>query len=116
MFVVRSGSTETAFSRTRYKALSFADSKAGKEGIVLKPEQLLAVRHIYDGRDVFLWLPTTFGKSICHEVLPFLLDLDCNLGKSESSIVIVVSRLVSLMVDQVASLRSHDPIPLFLTF
>ena len=86
--------------------LSFAVSKAGKEGIVLKPEQLQAVHHIYEGRDVFLWLPTTFGKSICHEVLPFLLD--CKLGKSESSIVIVVSPLVSLMVDQVASLRSHD--------
>ena len=70
----------------------------------LKPEQLQAVRHIYEGRDVFLWLPTTFDKSICHEVLLFLLD--CKLGKSESSIVIVVSPLVSLMVDQVASLRS----------
>ena len=70
---------------------------------MLKPEQLQAVCHIYEGRDVFLWLPTTFGKSICHEVLPFLLV--CKLGKSESSIVIVVSPLV---VDQVASLRSHD--------
>ena len=47
-----------------------------------------------------------FGKTICHEVLPFLLD--CKLGKSESSIVIVLSPLVSPMVDQVASLRSHD--------
>ena len=52
-----------------------------------------------------MWLPTGFGKSICYEVLPFLVD--CNLGKSESSIVIVVSPLVSLMVDQVASLRSR---------
>ena len=59
---------------------------------MLKLEQLQAVCHIYKGRDVFLWLPTTFGKSICHEVLPFLLD--CKLGKSESSIVIVVSPLV----------------------
>ena len=68
---------------------------------MLKPEQLQAVRHIYEGRGVFLWLPTTFGKSICHEVLPFLLD--CKLGKSESRIVIIVSPLV---VDQVARLRS----------
>ena len=22
---------------------------------------------IYDGKDVFLWLPTVFGKSICYE-------------------------------------------------
>jgi len=72
---------------------------------MLKPEQLQAVLYIYEGRDVFLWLPTTFGKS-CIEVLPFLLD--CKLGKSESIIGIAVSPLVSLMVDQVASLRSHD--------
>ena len=73
---------------------------------MLKPEQPQAVRHIYKGRDVFLWLPTLFCKSICHEVLPFLLN--CKLVKSESSIVIIVSPLVSLMVDQVASLRSYD--------
>ena len=90
----------------RQRRLSFAVCKAGKEGIVLEPEQLQAVRHIYEARDVFLWLPTTFGKSICNEMLPFLLD--CKLGKTESSIVIVVSPLVSLIVDQVASLRSHD--------
>jgi len=96
-----------AFSSTSdvfHKALSFAVSKIGKEGIMLKPEQLQAVRYIiYEERDVFLWLPTGFGKSICYEVLPFLFD--CKFGKSESSIVIVP--LVSLMVDQVASLRSR---------
>lgn len=92
------------------KSLSYAVSRVGKAGIVLKPEQRQAVRHMYDGRDVFLWLPTGFGKSICYEVLPFLFD--CKLGKcdtvsSEGSIVIVVSPLVSLMADQVASLRSR---------
>jgi len=55
-----------------HKVLLFAVSKIGKEGIVLKPEQLQAVQHIYEGRDVFLWLPTGFGKSICYEVLLFL--------------------------------------------
>ena len=83
-------------------AVSYAVSKVGKTGIVLKPEQLQAVRHIYEGRDVFLWLPTGFGKSICYEVLPFLFDRKL---ESECSTVIVVSPLVSLMVDQVADLR-----------
>ena len=59
---------------------------------MLKPEQLQAVRHIYEGS--------------CHEVLPFLLD--CKFEMSESSIVIIASPLVSPMVDQVASLRLHD--------
>ena len=36
--------------------------KVGKAGIVLKPEQLQAVRHVYKGRDVFLWLLTGFVK------------------------------------------------------
>ena len=34
--------------------------KVGKAGIVLKPEQLQAVRRVYKGRDVSLWLPTGF--------------------------------------------------------
>ena len=85
--------------------LSQAISKVGKAGMVLKPEQLQAVCHVYEGRDVFLWLPTGFGKSICYEILPFLFDL--KLASGECSIVIVVSPLVSLMVDQVASLRSR---------
>ena len=28
-------------------------------------------RHPYEGEDAFLWLPTTFGKSVCYEVLSF---------------------------------------------
>ena len=57
---------------------------------------------------MFLWLPTGFGKSICFQVIPFLFDY--KLGRIESplpqrSVVVVVSPLVSLMVDQVTSLR-----------
>ena len=86
-------------------AALYAVQKVGKAGSVLKPEQLQAVCHMYEGRDVFLWLPTGFGKSIYYEVLPFVFDLKL---ESENSIVIVVSPLVSLIVDQVASLRSRE--------
>ena len=48
---------------------------------------------------------TGFGKSICYEVLPFMFDK--KLG-TDNSLVIVVSPLVSLMVDQVHSLRSRS--------
>ena len=38
----------------------------------LTPEQKACVNSTYEGKDVFLWLPTGFGKSICYEVLPFV--------------------------------------------
>ena len=53
---------------------TYALSKVGKGGLVLKKEQLQTIRNLYNGKDVFLWLPTGFGKSICYEVLPFLFD------------------------------------------
>jgi len=81
-----------------YCTLSMYTNPVSKEGVILKPEQLQAIHLIYKGRDVF-------GKSICYEVLPFLFD--CKLGESESSAIIIVSQLVSLMVDQVASLQLH---------
>ena len=72
--------------------------------MILKPEQKACIDFIYQGRDVFLWLPTGFGKSICYEVLPFMFDL--KLGRI-GSLAIVVSPLISLMSDQVRSLRSR---------
>ena len=95
---------------------AFADSilyglsRIGKPGLTLKPQQLEAVRNIYEGKDVFLWLPTGFGKSVCYEVLPFVLDHKrgkVGSGKESYSVVLVISPLVSLMVDQVTSLRER---------
>ena len=64
------------------------------------------MKHVYDGFDTFVWLPTGFGKSLCYECLPFLYDF--KFGRTGSnSLVIVISPLRSLMVDQVSSLRKH---------
>ena len=54
-----------------------------------------AVRAALDGRDVLMVMPTGAGKSLCYQ-LPALLR--------EEEVTIVVSPLVSLMVDQVAGL------------
>ncbi len=75
-------------------------------GITPKPEQLDAIRAVYNGKDVFVWLPTGFGKSFCYEMLPFVMDH--KLGRVSttcSSVVLVISPLIALMVDQVISLR-----------
>ena len=55
-------------------ALSYALSCIGLSSITLKQEQLTAIRYLYQQKDIFLWLPTGFGKSVCYEVLPFLFN------------------------------------------
>ena len=44
--------------------------------VTLKDEQTACVKAIYEEKDVFLWLPTGFGKSMtmCYEVLSFVFD------------------------------------------
>ena len=65
-------------------ALSYALSCVGLSSIVLKQEQLTAIRYLYQRKDIFLWLPTGFGKSVCYEVLPFLFNFA---GSKSGSIV-----------------------------
>ena len=90
----------TAYALERVGALST---------LVLKKEQVSAVQAVYEWFDVF-WLPTGFGKSIRYELLPFVFDH--KLGRIEGtniySLVIVVTPLVSLMVDQVTDLKKRD--------
>ena len=59
-------------------------------------------------RDVLAWFPTGYGKSLCYQLLPFPV-LDFNLkricsSRVKRSVVIVISSLVSLMVDQKLSI------------
>ena len=75
---------------------------------MLKSGQEAAIRDVYDGSDVFVWLPTGYGKSICYQVLPYLFD--SKLGRVDASpvdqcVVLVISPLISLIVDQVTALQ-----------
>ena len=56
-------------------------------------------------KDVFVWLPTGFGKMVCFEALMFMFDIKLS---RVGSLVVVVSPLVSLIIDQVRSLRSRE--------
>ena len=78
----------------------------GQEKLALKARQEV-LTNLYDGRDVFAWFPTGYGKSLCYQLLPFLLDFKLKQTCSprvKRSVVIVISSLVSLMVDQVSTL------------
>ena len=87
-------------------AVSFALGCLQSSGLVLKPQQKEAVKLVWDGEEVFILLPTGFGKSIIYELLPFLFDYKLErVDTGMRSLIIVVSPLISLMVDQVDCLR-----------
>ena len=87
------------------RSISYALEKVGRQTVTLKPEQSKCISYMYEGKDVFLWLPTGFGKSLCYEVLPFVFD---DKLRKLDSMVVVVSPLISLMVDQVVNLRRRS--------
>ena len=79
---------EFNFNRTLFFALQRLDSP----GMRLKPEQIASISAVCKGKDmkdVFIWLPTAFGKSVCYETTPFvtetiLLVVDCKLQRVDS--------------------------------
>ena len=90
------------------ESLVYALSSLKMSHLSLKPEQRPSMEAIYDGRDIFVWLPTGDGKSLCYQALSFLMDSKLGFTNTEkSSSVFVVSPLVVLMIDQVKSLRSR---------
>ena len=68
----------------------------------LKPEQEEAITQFLMGRDVFVALPTGYGKSLCYCCLPRVFDR----VRSVEEQFIVVSPLTALMKDQVAVCHS----------
>ena len=99
-----------ATSSCSFSAVSYALAKLGTPELVLKPKQQQAISAVVEGNDVFVCLPTGFGKSICYQSLPFIFDHRLGMvaeGRRQSA-VLVVSPLIALMVDQVQSLKSKD--------
>lgn len=70
----------------------------------LRSEQKEAIVTFLRGNDVFISLPTGYGKSLCYGSLPGAFDL--LRGTERRSIAIVISPLVALMKDQVAAFQS----------
>ena len=80
-------------------AIAFSLEKLGLHDVSLKAEQRSAIKAIYEGRDVLVCLPTGYGKSLCYQTLPFVMDHKDN--RTQASAVLVVSPLIALIEEQV---------------
>lgn len=70
----------------------------------LKTEQVQVISEFVSGKDVFVSLPTGYGKSLCYALLPLVFDFlraPCN-----KSIVVCISPLTALMIDQREKFKS----------
>ena len=71
-----------------------ASAAASLGYLSLKAEQELAIVSFLEGNDVFVALPTGYGKSLCYAALPYCFDkLSRADTQSTRSNVIVVSPL-----------------------
>ena len=71
----------------------------------LYPEQRKAIRSFFQGKNIFVNLPTGFGKSLIFQCLLIVADI-VHKKPWGSSIIVVISPLRSLMEDQVRYLTN----------
>ena len=69
------------------------------------PEEKEAITSFFEGKNVFVNLPTGFGKSLIFQCLPIVADVIHEKPRG-SSVVVVISPLRSLMEDQVKYLNN----------
>ena len=89
-------------------SIRYALSCLQRGDLQLKEKQVEAIKSVLEGKDVFVWLPTGYGKSICFHCLPFVFDHKfgrVSLPPHKRSVCLIVSPLLSLMINQVTSLR-----------
>ena len=75
-----------------------------KLNIELKSEQKHGIESLYLGEDALIILPTGFGKSLIYSLAPKAVDI-CS--GSSGSIMLVISPLISLMIDQVTRCEDY---------
>ena len=65
----------------------------------LKHQQLDAMVKLVSGKDVYVVLPTGFGKNLIYATLPWVYD---SLLATDYSMIVVVSPLTAIMKDQIS--------------
>jgi bloom syndrome protein len=71
----------------------------------LYSEQKEALENFFAGKHVYVNLPTAFGKSLIYQAIP-VMDDSVKRRTKRSGIIVVISPLKSLMIEQVAFLNS----------
>ena len=67
------------------RALTYALSCVKQEVLSLKDQQVEAIKLLSEGKDVLVWFPTGYGKSICYQLLPVVFDV--KLGRTNAPLV-----------------------------
>ena len=84
-------------SQQVYRAIDNAAARLGYSSV--KAKQRAAIEaFVAEGKDVFVSLPTGYGKSLCYTLLPWVFDELW--WEKNTPIVLCVSPLTSLMIDQ----------------
>ncbi len=100
-------------TRLRVVLLNMADYKTCSDAVdqfkhrfgveTVKKEQLESLFNFVCKKDVFVNLPTGFGKSFIYQIAPMVIQ---QMGISSNPIIIVVSPLIALMNEEVRYLNS----------
>lgn len=85
--------------------LAFEEVKKKFKVSNILPEQEASIREFFKKKNVFVNLPTGYGKSFIYQCLPIVYDV-LHANPRGSSIIVVISPLRSLMDDQVLYLNN----------
>ena len=62
-----------------------------RPSISLKAMQCYSLEAVYGSHDVFVWLPTGYGKSLCYQALPFIMHFKLGLVRSHKHSLVLRS-------------------------